>query len=148
MLSVALWVLEQEYKFAKKHFTYTDPNPEKIDSWEAAAVFTAITAGSLQTSAISFQPYYGLYKAHAATQWAVRDTLWTQAVKKTGALGGKFNTYTFYNLYPRVGAFAQKGGWRFAATKVGSRFIPYVGWALLAYDLYKVGKWVGRKVGS
>ena len=74
--------------------------------------------------------------------------MWTQAVKKTGALGGKFNTYTFYNLYPRVGAFAQKGGWRFAATKVGSRFIPYVGWALLAYDLYKVGKWVGRKVGS
>ncbi len=145
MLIAALWVLEKEYKFGKKHFTYTDPKPDHMSWYEAAAAFTLISGAALQTSVIGGMPYRSLFKAHGAMEWAVRDTMWTRAVRKTGALGGKYNTYTLFNYYPKMGAFAQKGGLRFAVTKVGARVIPYVGWALLAYDLYSVGKWVHGK---
>ncbi len=144
MLSTALWILEQEYKFVKNHFTYIDPNPDKIDYWELGTAAALITGATLQTSVFTYQPYYRIWQASAALDWAVRDTTWTRLVKKTGAFGGKYNTYTLHNFYPRLGAFAQRGGWRFAATKIGSRAVPVLGWALLTYDLWKVGKWLGQ----
>jgi len=137
MLRSAIWLLEQEYRFGKKQFTYTDPNPDEISGYEGMA-FTILFAGAaLQTSAVSMVPYYSLYQAHAAMSWAVSDIAYSKANR--GALRG---AHTFY---PRTLAFARRGGLRFVATKVGSRFIPIVGWALLAYDLWSVGKWIGEK---
>jgi hypothetical protein len=139
MLRLAAGILDLELQ-AAKWAGFKIPQDKKLQ--------TALYLGLVQSpilATVALTPYYQMYKSHAAMTWAVRDTMWTRAVKKTGAFGGKYNTYTLFNYYPKMGQFAQRGGWRFAATKVGSRFIPYVGWALLALDLYSVGKWVHGK---
>ena len=139
MIRAAAWVVDQEIKAAKW---------AKISVAEDKELELLLWLGLIQSPYLamaSMTPYWQLGKLHAGTKWAVRDTLWTQAVRKTGAFGGRYNTYTLFNYYPRIGAFAQRGGWRFAATKIGSRFIPYAGAALLAYDLWSVGKWIGEK---
>ncbi len=133
MLISAIWLLEAEYRFGKKHFTYTDPDPDNMGWYEAVAALTMISGGAVQTAAITMMPYYSLSRAHEAAQWAVRDTMWTRTVRRTRS------------FYPLNRVLAQPSAWRFAAAKVGSRFIPYVGWALLAYDVYSVGKWVHGK---
>ncbi len=133
MLITAIWVLEQENKWIRKHFTYTDPDPGNMAWYEAGAALTLIAGGSAQTAMITMMPYYGLSRAHETAQWAVRDTMWTRAVRRTRS------------FYPLNRLLAKPSAWRFATAKVGSRFIPYLGWALLAYDLWSVGKWIGEK---
>ncbi len=133
MLISAIWLLEAEYKWGKKHFSYTDPNPDYMSGYEAATVLTLIAGGTVQSAMVTMMPYYGLSKAHDAAQLAARDTMWTRTVRRTRS------------FYPLNRILRQPSAWRFAAAKIGSRFIPYVGWALLAYDAYSVGKWVHGK---
>jgi len=138
-MRLAAWVIDQEIKAAKwAGITVAEENELELLIWLGLIQSPFIVAGSMT-------PYWQLGKLHAGTKWAVRDTLWTRAVKRTGAFGGRFNTYTLFNYYPKIGAFAQRGGWRFVATRAGSRFIPYLGWALFAIDAWSVGKWIGEK---
>lgn len=51
---------------------------------------------------------------------------------------------------PRVisNRFVHSAGKRAAlkfSAKLGARAIPYAGWALLGYDLWSLGKWIGEK---
>jgi len=139
MLILATWVIDQEIKAAKwAGISVAEERELELLLWLGLIQAPYLVAASIT-------PYYQIAKLHAGTKWAVRDTLWTKAVKRTGAFGGKYNTYTLFNYYPKIGAFAQRGGWRFLATRVGARFIPVLGWGLLAYDLWHVGKWIGEK---
>ncbi len=95
---------------------------------------------------VGVSPYFTLHQQAARMRWAVDDVRHTRKMTaKYGRLGGKFRTLTHWNWFPKHRSFAMRGGLRWTATKVGSRFIPYVGWALLAVDLWSMGKWIGEK---
>ena len=141
MMIAALWLLDKEWS-AASWMAAEDARP--VDVLAFQAVLTGMTAPIWAGVAVS--PYYNLYQLQARSSWAVADVTHTKAVRaKYGRAGAKFRTLTHWDYFPATRRFAARGGWRFAATKVGSRFIPYVGWALFAYDLWNVGKWIGEK---
>jgi len=142
MIRAAAWVIDQEIKAAK----WAGLSVTKENKLE-----TMIYMGLIQSpylAALSMTPYYQMVQAQGRMSWAVKDIAWSRQVAKTGAIGGRFNTYTLFNYAPRTLAFGSRGGARLLALKVGARFIPYAGWALFAYDLWSVGKWIGEKTSS
>ena len=131
MISSAIWVLEQEHKWAKRNFSWGD---RRIGPGDSAWLLAGIGFGIVQTAAISIMPYYSIIQA-----------------------AGHADDYVWLRTQPKGFSMSSKGvravGWstsrramlKYGAAKVGSRFIPYAGWALLAYDLWNVGKWIGEK---
>jgi len=141
MIILAAWLLEKEWQ-AVEWIAADDADPlDKLAMKGVLAVSTApIWIG------VGVSPYYTLSQQQARLSWAVDDVRHTRKMRaKYGRLGAKFRTFTHWNYFPKHRSFAMRGGLRWGATKVGSRFIPYVGWALLAYDLWSVGKWIGEK---
>lgn len=142
MLRLALWILEQENKAIS--WLVDEEKSRPVDVFAFRIVMGAMTAPLW--GMVMVQPYYQLYSLHAATSWAVEDITHTKAMRaKYGRAGAKFRTLTHFNLFPRTRTFAMRGGARWAVTRVGSKFIPVVGWALLAYDLWLVGTWIGEQ---
>lgn len=137
MFRAATWVVDQEVKALEWMGISFKGKPE------AAIWFGLIQLPYLV--AIGMQPYHYLYQAHGAASWAVKDIAYSRAAAAAG-YNPKYKTMTFWNYAPKTLKFGKRGGVRLIALKVGSRFIPYVGWALLAYDLYGVGKWAHGKL--
>lgn len=131
--SAAAWVLHQESRFVKKHFTYVDPDPEEISPEESFAFIALYTASSMQFGMLSLFPYYQLYHIGGNLSWAADDVAYSAANR--GAVQG------VHNFAPRTLKFAKRGKWAFRLVRFGGRAIPVVGWAFLAYDLYSLGKY-------
>ncbi len=129
MLRVAAWILQQESR-AVNWIVADDATPADV-----LALQFALAAGSSPIwGTAMITPYVGISQARAATTWAVAD------------LASPVGKRTFYNYFPRTRAFASRGGWRFAATRVGSKFLGPVGVALLMYDAWSTGIWIGEQL--
>ena len=128
MFRAAAWVIDQEMK-AVEWLLLPEVDPKDKLYLQMAVVMSS----SPVWGSVAMTPYYSLNRAASAASWAVDDI--------TGPVGKR----TFYNYAPRTRAFAARGGGRFLATRVGARFSPIVGWALFAYDMWSVGKWIGEK---
>ncbi len=138
MLRLAAGILDLEIQ-AARWAGFKIPQDKKLE--------TALYLGLVQSpilAAVSLTPYYSMYQVHAGMSWAVKDIAYTKAVRAAGG-STKFNTMTLFNYSPKMLKFGSRGGLRLLALKVGARFIPYAGWAILAYDLWSVGKWIGEK---
>jgi len=139
MLRAAAWILEQESKMVR----YALPKASPADRLLVQLVVGYSTVpiwGSVAT-----MPYYGMARAQGISTWAVEDVLWTRSVRAAGG-STKFNTLTFWNYAPRTRAFASRGGARFVATKIASRFLGPIGVALLMFDAWHTGVWIGEQL--
>ena len=137
MIRASLWLLEQAWG-AVSFIAAEDAHP--ADVLALKGVVTAATAPIW--IGVGVMPYWKMHQQAARLAWAVEDVTHTAAMRaKYGALGAKFRTLTHWNWFPKHRAFAMRSPARLLVTKVGARFIPYAGWALLALDLYHVGKW-------
>jgi len=145
MLRFALWILEQENKAISWLVDEEKSRPVDVFALRVAmGVMTAPLWGM-----VAFQPYHQLYSWQAATSWAVEDITYTKAIRaKYGRTAARFRTYTYFNLYPGTRTFAMRSGGRFFLTKVASRALGPIGWALLAVDLWMIGKWIGDQTWS
>ena len=142
MFNVALWILDKEIDMIRRG---TSGWPSVQDSPGLYAA--GFVAAAAQTAVIGQMPYYSMYRFQAAADWAVADIAYSRGVAaRHGSQAAKYRTMTFWNYAPRTRTFAARGGWRFAATKVGSRFLGPVGVALLMYDAWHVGIWIGEKL--
>jgi hypothetical protein len=135
MIRPAIWVLEQEYEFAKKQFSW---GPKGVPP---SAVFALIVMGVFQTAVISGMPYASLIQAHGF----VEDYVWMRTAPQHRIKGFRIKSPGF-KAVPFGWSVSRKAAFRLGAAKVAARFIPYVGWGLLAYDLYTVGKWAHGKI--
>ncbi len=141
MIRAAIWVLEQEFK-AIDWIAHESADPLDVIALKGVI---ALSTSPLWVG-LSVSPYWTLYQQGARMSWAVKDIGYTAAMRvKYGSLAAKFRTMTYWNYFPKHRSFAMRGGLRMGAMKVGARFIPYAGWAFLAYDLYSVGKWAYGK---
>lgn len=119
MITPAFWVVEQEYFWFKRNLSPTRENsPHEI----AAIPFYIVTGVPI-----------------AATPYAQLVVAWDSA--RAMAAGDWYN-----KLHRQAGyKVGRRRIARVAIGKIGSRFIPYVGWALLVVDLWALGKWIGEK---
>jgi len=141
MLYLAARMLDLEFQ-AIDYIAAEDADPFDVLSLK----YVAALSTSPIWIGVAVSPYYNIHQQAARLSWAVDDVRHTRKVRaKYGRLGAKFRTMGYWNYFPKHRSFAMRGGWRWGAAKVGSRFIPYVGWALLAWDLWTLGKWIGEK---
>ena len=135
MLRHAIWVLEHEIEFARKHFDWGTEGPPTVedDPWW---IFGGMLAAGAQTVAITAMPYAGLARAHGLAS----DYLWMRTAPQHRIRGFKISSPGFKPI-PFGWSTSRKAMFRLGVAKVATRFIPYVGWGLAAYDLYSVGKW-------
>ncbi len=142
MFRAAAWILEQESK-AIHWIASDDAHPADV-----AMMQLVVGASTLPIwGGVAVSPYLQLAQLQGRLSWAAADVTHTAAMRaKYGAVGAKFRTLTYWNYFPRTRAFASRGGWRFAATRVGSKFLGPVGVALLMYDAWLVGIWIGEQL--
>ena len=137
MFVTALWILEQERKFA--HWVWRKGGMSR-------------PGGSFQeTPATDEEFYFGSFLLMAAgIQTGAITTLgYSSVLSAVGRVDdylirSKLNEPVGFSLSkgkitPKFAKFSSR---RLLAAKVASRFIPYVGWALLASDVYLSGKWI------
>ncbi len=132
----ALWFLEQEQKvfdlFWRKAGLSVDKHP--LDSHAGTAVVSGAMVGAIaQTGYIGSMPYSKIMSVSGDLDTFVRRAALNEPIGFSVSKG---------NITAR---FAKHRAGRLLAAKIGARFIPYVGWGLLVYDLWNVGKWIGEK---
>jgi len=132
----ALWVLEKEKEFLEKH---TSGWPAFQD--KPYAYLPIMVAAAFQSAAISVTPYYWIIQAAgSAEQYA-----WLRTASQHKIKGFRAGPGVPKGIHPYGWSTSKRAGRRLLVAKIGARFIPYVGWGLLAYDAYLVGKWVHGK---
>lgn len=118
-LSVAAWVIQQEYLWVQRNFSSTQEN----SPFQLAAVPFYIASGV----PVAATPYASLVVAWDSATLLADDAWYIRLHRQAG-----------YKIGRRRAAKVLVG-------KIGSRFIPYVGWALLMLDAWNLGKWIGEK---
>ena len=142
MFRAAAWMIDQERRAI--HWIAAD-DASAADVLALQFVVAAGTAPIWGMTAVS--PYYQLSQLQARTAWAVSDIGYTKAVTaRYGRTAARFRKLTYWNYFPRTLSFASRGGWRFAITRVGSKFLGPVGVALLMYDAWLTGIWIGERL--
>jgi len=132
-LSLALWILDKEIEMIKKGTSNWPSVQDKPEPYAGLAVVAI-----MQTVAVSLTPYHTIWQAQGAADWVVRDMAYT--ARTGGARRGA------HRWYPRTLAFARRGGARYVAVKAGQRLLGPVGVALLWWDAWHAGIWIGEKL--
>ena len=139
----ALWVLEQEqnafdYLWGKAGLSM-DKHP--LDTRGGSTIVGLGMAGAIaQTGFIASQPY-----AHMIRWVGHEEDFLRKLAKHTPRSAGGKGVPIGFSLRPFGPKWMKASAGRKLAAKVGARFIPYAGWALLAVDMWHVGKWIGDK---
>lgn len=131
MIIGGLWWIEQWHKAHKKFYGYADDSPEG----QVGSVVYAIMTGVAPAVAISASPYgYMQIVKHNADDYLARRGY----QGRHWAFDIRSKRFTFSRSFSR--RLLLRGG-----AKLATRAIPVVGWALFAWDMWLVGKWIGRK---
>ena len=129
----------------EREIDWLERNGGEFSKVEIGSVsFYALLAAALpQTVLVGSMPYIGLILAQGvaedyawvrtAPQWKIKKFVPGPGGKGVRAIGWSTSRRSMVKL---------------GVAKVGSRFIPYVGWALLAYDAYSVAKWAKEKISN
>lgn len=134
MLIGALWVLDQQQKFYQRYFGAPTKHENEL-------MGGALAAAAVQTGLIGGMPYRSMIR------WVGHEDEFLRKLKlfSPRSMGGKGipQGFTFGKGIPgfKVKWMTASMGRRFAA-KAATRFIPYVGWALFATDVYFSAKWI------
>ncbi len=139
MIRAAAWILDQEVK----GIHWLVPHQYEMKDLYLHGVIAVSTAPIWGT--VAMMPYLKIASLQRDTAWAVADIRYAKSSRSAGYIS-KFKTMTFWNYAPRTRAFASRGGWRFAVTRVGSKFLGPLGVALLMYDAWSTGIWIGEKL--
>jgi len=142
MIRAAAWILEQESK-AINWIVTDDAHPADV----LALKFLMAASTAPIWISVATAPYYQLSQMQVKAAWALTDIGYSEAVTaRYGSTAAKYKHASYWNYFPRTRAFASRGGWRFVATRVGSKFLGPVGVALVIYDAWLTGIWIGEQL--
>ena len=139
MIRGALWIIESTINATH----WMVPHQYEMKDLYLHGILGVSTAPVWGTVAMA--PYLKIASLQRDAAWAVADIQYAKSSRRAGYIS-KFKTMTFWNYAPRTRTFAARGGWRFAATKVGSRFLGPVGVVLLMIDAWTTGIWIGEQL--
>lgn len=136
MFITALWVLDQEYKAAKWIWHkggMSRPDRPSTERELFFATYFGLLPAMAQTGAIGMLGHSTIASAAGRADDFVRLSRLNEPIGFSISKG-------------RISSkFAKHSALKMGAAKLGARFIPYVGWALLATDVYLSGKWLYEK---
>ncbi len=150
MIISALWVLEQEakaFRWLRQPGTFGEDAPggkdwSDMNSFEQLFLASAATGWAMGHFALAAQPYTRIFGYAAKEDLFLREL----ALHSPRSLGGKGIPAGFtFGLRGFKPTWLSASVGRKATAKIASRFVPYLGWALLAIDLWHVGKWIGER---
>jgi hypothetical protein len=135
VFSTAAWIIEQEYNAwkwirgdATGHRSYSD-----LNTGEKLFLQGSVMAWGSAHAYVAAQPYVKIM--HVAGE----ADMFLRAAKLNEPIG-------FSLSKGKVTArFAKHSAKKMLAAKIGARFIPYAGWALFAFDMWRLGKWIGKE---
>lgn len=135
MFITAAWALEQEYKLYKWMQLEVPPVEDMSPEQQLFASSFATLWGAGHV-ALASMPYNQLMNVRGRLiEWTIVEKLNARHPSGFSIKGGKITPkWVRPSMAARMGA------------KIGARAIPYVGWALLATDLYLTGKWLKEKL--
>ncbi len=138
MIVGVFWYLQQ---WDRIHSPFYAPVAEEVFSGNRgvlAAIPYAFVTGAAPAAMMGLTPYHFLFNKPG--EWAHTASMLDDELRSVKHIAHHF---------PKLGPLNRKAVKRMVARKlllkVGSRFIPYVGLALLMVDAWHVGKWIGEK---
>ena len=133
MIIGALWWLEQWHKAHKPYYQYADDSSYGMP----ASVLYATMTGVVPAAFIAASPYGQLQRI----TMGIEDYSSRRAYDKSTL---HFSTKFPFARRKFVHSAGKRAALKFGA-RVGARFVPGLGWALFAVDMWHVGKWIGHK---
>ncbi len=144
MFITALWALEQEakaWRYLRGHPTTSGKDWSKLNSAEQLFMGSVGTGWLMGHIAIGSMPYTKIFGYAAAEDLFLREL----ALHSPRSAGGKGVPAGFsFGLRGFKPKWLTASVGRKAAAKIASRWVPVLGWALFALDMWAVGKWVGK----
>ena len=137
MFITALWVLDQEYKVAKWLWHkggMSRPDRELTQTELLYVGMFGLIPAVAQTGAIGSLGYSTIASVGGRVDDFVRLSRLNEPVGFSITPKGKLTA-----------RYAKHSALKMGAAKLGARFIPYLGWALLATDVYLSSKWIYDK---
>ena len=128
-----LWWIEQWHEWHAPYYQYADDSPEG----RVASPIYAIMTGVAPAVGISLGTYGGIQ----AITMGLEDYSSRRAYDKATL---HFSTTFPFARRQFVHSAGKRAALKFGA-RVGARFMPGLGWALFAVDMWHVGKWIGHK---
>jgi len=133
VFSTAAWALEQEYKFYKWLDLSGGKSYSELNIGEQLFLQGSVMAWGTAHAYVASQPYARIFYAAGELDTFVRKAALNEPIGFSLSRG------------KITARFAKHSGSKILAAKVGARFIPYAGWALFAFDMWKLGKWIGKE---
>ncbi len=144
---MAIWAMEQEHKAIKWFRDDSSTSPKDwsdLSSGEQLFISTSGTGWVMAHSYVAAQPYAQMFGYAAREDRFLRD-LALHSARSSGGMGVPLGFRWGVGIKGFQTKFLTATAGRKLAAKAASRFIPYAGWALLAFDLWHVGKWIGEQ---
>lgn len=145
MFYVALWVLDQEAKALAPFYYGERKQFAELNSAEQVFVTSAGILNLGILGAIGSMPYANLVGKRTQSLNYLAELSLESRYIRTGDLAFK-PAYASRGFATRAPFAFKKLATRKFGARVGARFIPYVGVALLMWDAWNVGKWIGHKL--
>jgi hypothetical protein len=136
MFSTALWVLDQEQKVYERHFGSPTTHESELSA-------LALTGAGVQTAVLGGSPYRGMIYWYGHEEF-FQEQLFKHSRRSAGGKGVPLGFTFGKGISGFQFRFMKASFGRKLAAKVATRFIPGLGWALFAVDMWHVGKWIGR----
>jgi hypothetical protein len=134
MISGAVWYLQQWDEF---HAPYYGDYRESMSEKKSAVVpFYAFATLAVPAVGIGISPYAYLFSKGHQLSGIADDAAYDLARNRH-----IFQHAPFSKIAPMRGAASRVLASKWLFARAGARLVPGLGWALLAYDLYNVGKW-------
>ncbi len=131
MIIGGLWWLEQWHKWHSPYYQYADDSPEG----QVGSVIYSIMTGVVPAVGIAVSPYGQLQ----------RQTIRLESyIANRGYQGHQFRFSMSKGKFVFGRPLAKRAALKLGA-RIGARFVPGLGWALLVVDAWAVGKWIGKK---
>lgn len=128
MMKAAAWYAGEWHKFHKSAYAPSVDRATEHPVFGSLAMLYVSETLALPIVAASVSPYVKLHQVSQQMDWALEAS-------RPGMRA------PLHNWSPKLYKFGKRGLAARIALRIGSRAIPYVGWSLLVYDLYSVGKW-------
>ncbi len=145
---MAIWAMEQEQKALKwLRDDSSSGSPKRMSDLSPAEQVFVSTAGTgwvIAHSYVAAQPYAQMF-GYAAKEDRFLRELALHSARSSGGMGVSLGFRWGVGIKGFQTKFMTATAGRKLAAKAASRFIPYAGWALLALDLWHVGKWIGEQ---
>ncbi len=134
MLTGAVWYLVGWDKFHSPYYGRVSSALQEGNRGALASIPYALWTGVAPAVLMGLGPYHYMFTKPA--EWGHTATMIDDELRSVRHIARHFP-----RLGPMNAAVSQRMATRAMYLRVGARLVPFLGWALLAYDVAQLSKW-------